>query len=109
MFKKLSIVIFFAFLAAVAILGSGVSAVSSQDTLADFKGNNCVTCHAQLTTPVTVSNRYFQWHSSVHRDAGVSCEKCHGGNASTTDKAKAHTGIRPVSDPQSALHFRNIA
>jgi predicted CXXCH cytochrome family protein len=75
----------------------------------DYRQNNCVTCHAQLTTPLAVSNRYFEWHSSVHRDSGVSCEKCHGGNATTSDKAQAHAGIRPVSDPQSALHFRKIA
>ncbi|HMX29371.1 MAG TPA: hypothetical protein PKC13_27545, partial [Blastocatellia bacterium] len=60
MFKKLSIVIFFAFLAAVAILGSGVSAVSSQDTLADFKGNNCVTCHARLSNPYRLTSRYAE-------------------------------------------------
>lgn len=75
----------------------------------DYRNNNCVTCHAQLTMPVDVSNRYFEWHSSVHNDAGVSCEKCHGGNPANADKAQAHVGIRAVSDPQSVLHFRNIA
>ncbi|MFN7930947.1 MAG: multiheme c-type cytochrome [Blastocatellia bacterium] len=97
------------FFFALALFTVVLAQTKEQYATPDYRNNNCVTCHAQLTTPVTVSNRYFQWHSSVHRDAGVSCEKCHGGNASTTDKAKAHTGIRPVSDPQSALHFRNIA
>ncbi len=74
----------------------------------DYRQNNCVTCHAQITQPVALSNRYFEWHSSAHKEVGVSCEKCHGGDSTTKDKAKAHVGIYPYADPKSQIHFRNL-
>ena len=97
------------FLVALALFSVVLAQTKPASQSPDYRNNNCVTCHAQLTTPLTVSSRYFEWHSSVHRDTGVSCEKCHGGNAAAPDKAKAHVGILPVRDPQSALHYRNIA
>lgn len=84
------------------------STVSPQKWETDYRNNNCITCHAQLTQPVALSNRYFEWHSSAHRDVGVSCEKCHGGNPATADKAKAHVGIYPYGNPDSRIHFRNL-
>lgn len=87
---------------------SNQSAATSQKWDANYSGNNCVSCHAQITQPVGLSNRYFEWHSSEHKEVGVSCEKCHGGDPTTTDKAKAHSGIAPYSDPKSKIHFRNL-
>lgn len=84
------------------------SGVPAQKLDTDYRGNNCVTCHAQITQPVALSNRYFEWHASAHKDVGVSCEKCHGGDPATTDKAKAHVGIYPYADPKSQIHFRNL-
>src|SRR5437870_1375194 len=75
----------------------------------NYRSNNCVACHAQITEPIALSNRYFEWHSSVHKDTGVSCEKCHGGDPATTDKTKAHVGILPYANQQSTIHFRNVA
>lgn len=84
------------------------SSVPAQKLDTDYRSNNCVTCHAQITQPVALSNRYFEWHASAHKDVGVSCEKCHGGDPATTDKAKAHVGIYPYADPKSQIHFRNL-
>lgn len=75
----------------------------------NYRNNKCVACHTQITQPVALSNRYFEWHSSVHRDAGVSCEKCHGGDPAATDKTRAHVGILPYSNAQSKIHYRNVA
>ncbi len=108
MFKKLSIIIFFAFFAAVAILGSGVSAVSSQDTLADFKDNNCVTCHARLSNPYRLTSRYAEWHISMHKDKTIGCEKCHGGDPAIKEEKQAHVGVVPPQDVRSRLHQKNL-
>lgn len=93
-------------------LVSVVWAQSKQSTVpppeADYRTNNCVTCHAQITQPVALSNRYFEWHSSAHKEYGVSCEKCHGGDPSTSDKVKAHVGIYPYANQRSQIHFRNL-
>jgi hypothetical protein len=39
----------------------------------------CVTCHSflggDLARPIT------EWNASVHKQVGISCESCHGGNA----------------------------
>lgn len=84
------------------------STVAPQKWDTDYSKNNCVTCHAQITQPIALSNRYFEWHASAHKDVGVSCEKCHGGDPATADKAKAHVGIYPYANPNSRLHFRNL-
>jgi hypothetical protein len=82
--------------------------VPTQQSETNYAHNQCVKCHAQITQPVALSNRYFEWHDSAHRDVGVSCEKCHGGDPAATDKAKAHVGIAPYADPNSKIHFRNL-
>lgn len=84
------------------------SGVSQQKRDTNYTNNNCVTCHARITQPVALSNRYFEWHDSLHKEVGVSCEKCHGGDPATNNKAKAHVGIAPYSDPNSKIHFRNL-
>lgn len=87
-----------------------VSTVIAQkkSELATTQNNSCVTCHSKITTPLTLSNRYFEWHTSTHKEAGVACEKCHGGDAASLDKAKAHVGVQPYSDPGSKINFRNL-
>lgn len=47
--------------------------------------NSCVTCHSEqegaLLTPVT------EWKESIHKDVGVGCSDCHGGNPDVMDGA----------------------
>ncbi len=74
----------------------------------DYINNSCVSCHSKIAQPLGLSNRYFEWHSSSHKDAGVSCEKCHGGDSMNQDKAKAHVGVQPYSDLNSKINFRNL-
>lgn len=75
---------------------------------ATYRGNSCIACHSQINQPLSISTRYYEWHTSTHKEKGVSCEKCHGGDPAANDKAKAHTGIRPYADEQSRIHYRNL-
>ena len=102
------------FVLAIALFSVGLAQNTHQPTPTatqepSYSQNHCVICHSQIIEPITLSNRYFEWHSSVHKDTGVSCEKCHGGDAAAVDKAKAHVGILPSMNQQSSIHFRNLA
>jgi hypothetical protein len=50
---------------------------------------NCVKCHAQSTGRAEEVVRLHS--SSAHGRAGVSCDGCHGGDPTQTDKTKAHS------------------
>jgi predicted CXXCH cytochrome family protein len=80
-----------------------------QDDLGAFKDNHCVMCHSGSSLSGALANRYLEWHFSTHKNAGIGCEKCHGGDSTTSDKAKAHTGLLRASDPKSLLHPTNVA
>lgn len=108
MFKKLSVVFFFAFFAVIIVFGSGVKAISSQDAQAEFKDNNCVSCHARLSTPYRLTSRYAEWQLSTHKDKAVGCEKCHGGDPGIKDEKRAHVGMVSPQDAQSKLHQKNL-
>jgi Cytochrome c7 and related cytochrome c/Cytochrome c554 and c-prime len=80
---------------------------AAQEAKPDYKNNNCVSCHSGLLDPLRLGNRYLEWQFSRHRDKGVSCEKCHGGDPSAKDKQMAHAGVSPASDQQGRLHWKN--
>ncbi|MFN7944535.1 MAG: multiheme c-type cytochrome [Blastocatellia bacterium] len=106
MLKKLAVLTILA-ISGSSFLTSPNSYVSAQDELAVFKGNYCVTCHAKVSE-LAQSNRYFQWHSSLHREKGVGCEKCHGGDPTIADKKSAHTGVLRPDNTGSRLHPKNL-
>ncbi|MDX2033792.1 MAG: cytochrome c3 family protein [Blastocatellia bacterium] len=103
---KLLLVLALAFIAA---LGSASARRShAQQKIEDpYKNNACVQCHAQLVEPLLVSGKHLEWQFSAHEAKGVGCEKCHGGDATTRDKKKAHAGILPSSNLESRLSMRN--
>ncbi len=105
--KKLSVLIAF-FALGIYLFSGRIGMSTAQDTLATFKDNNCVECHSKIMNPLSITSRYAEWHISVHKDKGVSCDKCHGGNATTGDKNKAHAGILPSKDSGSKLHPKNV-
>jgi hypothetical protein len=70
--------------------------------------SGCVTCHAQAGSGGGVFQAYIQWASSPHAAKSIACEACHGGNAATDDKDKAHAGMLPASDPQSPINPKNV-
>jgi len=57
--------------------------------------------------PAEMSNRFLDWRASSHAGAGVTCDKCHGGDAIARDPAKAHAGVLPPSNRNSRLHEMN--
>lgn len=98
--------LFIVLTAAVATF-SGSSGNLYQKDMADYKNNNCVSCHARLSSTY-LSGRYMDWHLSAHKTSGVGCEKCHGGDSSTQDVKKAHKGILPSSNSESRLYEANL-
>ena len=83
------------------LVAGGVSNANAQPAARSIP-NSCVSCHTalpdpQLSTPV----RLFSGQD-VHRDKGFECVDCHGGNPTSTDKARAHD----VAGRESAMAFR---
>lgn len=71
--------------------------------------NACSTCHEALLPSTQRAHDFSEWRDSVHAKHGVTCEQCHGGNASTTDVKQAHQGIVRSTQPNSPLYFKRIA
>lgn len=56
-------------------------------------GISCsIVCHEDKLNKSTAST-YAMWSISTHALFEVTCEKCHGGNASAASKLKAHEGL----------------
>jgi len=71
-------------------------------------GNSCVECHRSTAGVSYLKHDFADWEHSVHANAGVRCEACHGGNPAAPDKAQAHTGLKPSTDPASPVYFNRI-
>jgi hypothetical protein len=85
--------------------------VSGMNASAEEARDSCVECHGKTSFLVTNKKlySYFQrWRSSNHTRAGVTCVDCHGGNARSFDKEKAHGGDLDAAQSSSAVNFRNI-
>lgn len=60
-------------------------------------GISCsIVCHEDKLNKSTAST-YAMWSISTHALFDVTCDKCHGGNASATSKKEAHQGISNTS------------
>lgn len=73
--------------------------------------NGCEDCHSDPDFYVQsrkIHTYYQNWIKSPHKEAGLSCNYCHGGDASTADKQTAHKDILHVTDPKSRLYFKNL-
>jgi hypothetical protein len=68
--------------------------------------NGCVRCHSRLSLPSEMSDRFLDWRGSRHAAAGITCDKCHGGDPKASVAAKAHTGVYPPSNSESMLNER---
>lgn len=79
-----------------------------QDDLAAFKDNSCVTCHSKELKTGILSNKYLDWHLSTHKESGVSCDKCHGGDPTTGNKEKSHQGMLPAKEDLSLVNPVNL-
>lgn len=106
MLKRLCLMIFIMAVGGLLFLTPARS--SPQGDLSRFKDNNCVQCHSRTSSPEGMSNRYADWHLSVHKEKGIGCEKCHGGNPGIRDEKKAHQGVLPSSNTESRIHKQNL-
>lgn len=60
-------------------------------------GISCsIVCHEDKLNKSTAST-YAMWSISTHALFDVTCEKCHGGNASAVSKQEAHAGLSNIS------------
>src|SRR5262245_44433592 len=80
MLKKLSVGALFIFLSVAGGVGATAKLFTPQDALVVLRDNNCVNCHAKLSSPLRLTSRYAEWHMSTHKEKAVGCDKCHGGD-----------------------------
>lgn len=73
------------------------------------QANECVACHDVEHLPITLGHSMSEWRASEHARSGVTCEDCHGGDASIKDVTKAHVGVLPSSDKASKVSPANLA
>jgi hypothetical protein len=66
--------------------------------------NPCAACHLRLVWTRSAITHVDQWVTSRHALYRVGCEKCHGGDATTSDQAVAHRGVTNSADRSSAVH-----
>jgi hypothetical protein len=64
-------------------------------------------CHTNTLDKFAKSN-YDQWSNSKHAMFGITCDKCHGGNATSNTKEGAHIGIKLNNDPTSPIYYTNV-
>jgi hypothetical protein len=66
--------------------------------------NRCAACHLRLVWTRSAITHVDQWVTSRHALYRVGCERCHGGDATTSDQAAAHRGIANSAGTSSAVH-----
>jgi hypothetical protein len=64
-------------------------------------------CHTNTLEKFAIDN-YDQWSISKHAMYGITCDKCHGGNATSSTKEVAHAGIKLNNDPTSPIYYTNV-
>ena len=71
--------------------------------------NPCAVCHLRLVWTRSGLTHVDQWVTSRHALYDVGCERCHGGDAKTSDETAAHRGVKKNSaDPTSAVHWMSL-
>ena len=88
------------FAVAVFLLGAVAAPAQAQQSY-------CADCHfANLDAP---NRRHIEeWSVSKHGLASVGCERCHGGDPSTAERAAAHRGILRSNQPASPVNHVNL-
>jgi len=89
------------------VLGSLVLCVASRPYAAAAE-NQCVVCHEQEPQPIAFGHSFEAWRHSLHAQHDVTCEKCHGGDPAAKDRASAHAGVLPATDPKSLIDASHL-
>jgi hypothetical protein len=66
--------------------------------------NKCAACHLQRVWTVSATTHVDEWVTSKHAAYRVGCERCHGGDATTSDANAAHRGVVASADRSSTVH-----
>jgi predicted CXXCH cytochrome family protein len=56
--------------------------------------NGCLTCHATQTEARLATPAGLFMQSDIHRESGLACVNCHGGDPSEQEKARAHDAAK---------------
>jgi nitrate/TMAO reductase-like tetraheme cytochrome c subunit len=84
-------------------LTCGASAPATAQTTA----SRCADCHF-AQNPKPAPEHLADWDRSPHRQSGVGCEKCHGGDATVFESTLAHRGVLPSADRKSPVYRANL-
>jgi len=69
--------------------------------------NPCVTCHQGLPEPSAAAHSFAEWRASAHGSV-VTCDQCHDGDTTATERQAAHRGIYPSQDYRSKVYGTRI-
>jgi len=73
----------------VAVLaGVGCAVLLAQTAIAQTSSDSCITCHSSLSEE-RLSKPTKDFDHDIHKQKGLSCTDCHGGDAKQNDKAAA--------------------
>jgi len=64
-------------------------------------------CHEDIIRK-TASDNFQQWSDSDHSKYYVTCDACHGGDASSKNEVGAHGSMKGINDENSPIYFKNI-
>jgi formate-dependent nitrite reductase cytochrome c552 subunit len=74
-------------------------------------GNGCIDCHSNPDFYVQDRKLYTYYQdyiASPHKEAGLTCDFCHGGDSAATTMQTAHKTILRITDPASKLYYKNL-
>ena len=78
---------------------------------ADSDEDSCTGCHRDpgfLVTNKKLHDYFQQWDTSIHKQEGVGCVACHGGDPKAATKQEAHGDGVASSDPSSGIYYKNV-
>jgi len=73
--------------------------------------DSCATCHSDpefLVTNKKLYDYYQRWDASIHDQEEVTCDDCHGGDPSASNKKAAHGSGVGAADPDSGIYYKAI-
>lgn len=77
------------------------------DVTTQANSNSCIACHSTTFSPTEMGNKYLEWHFSAHKEKGVGCDQCHGGNPKAIGKDQSHEGMLPAKALSSKINQWN--
>jgi len=89
------------------LLLAAASLLSAATLRAQGQRSLCADCHFARTD---APNRQHldAWSRSLHGRESVGCERCHGGDPTTTERFQAHQNVLRSTNPSSPVHRANL-